>query len=255
MTYLDISIHVVRCEYYQNGPAWHFTDLVYPFETFYFVMGGDGKVETEYETIDLLPGNIYVIPANLRHSCYCKSSIEKVYLEAYIEFLPGMRVLDCRDRVLAIPASNDSISYFAGDNTATIKQQIVMQSKLLSIVSRFIDEYQVFPSEEKMRFKGILEDIERNITQRLSIQEIAKRHGWTPGYLSHAFHREFGVTLKSYMDGLLHRALCQELVLTRKTLKELAQEYSFPDAYYLSAFFKRHAGMSPSVYRKNALTR
>jgi AraC family transcriptional activator of pobA len=64
--------------------------------------------------------------------------------------------------------------------------------------------------------------------------------------------------VKEYFDKTLTNLIAQriiveakrELYLTSKSIKEVAFLLGYKDEYYFSRFFKKHAGVSPNVYRK-----
>lgn len=82
------------------------------------------------------------------------------------------------------------------------------------------------------------------------MSELAARFGWNPSVLSRSFKQTFGCGIKQYAKKLLTARLAEELLLTDKTLSQLADEYGFCDSYYLSAYFKRCMRVSPLVYRE-----
>jgi len=51
---------------------------------------------------------------------------------------------------------------------------------------------------------------------------------------------------------ILHEAQ-RELVYTSLPVKQLAAELGFDDDAYFSRFFRKHTGVSPKVFRANAL--
>ncbi|MEM6768155.1 MAG: helix-turn-helix domain-containing protein, partial [Bacteroidota bacterium] len=67
-----------------------------------------------------------------------------------------------------------------------------------------------------------------------------------------------GSLVKKYFDKTLTTLISdrimveakRELYLTSKSVKEISFLLGYKDEYYFSRFFKRHAGISPSIYRK-----
>ena len=86
------EIRIVRRCRYQDDAHWNYPVNLYPFDTFYFIRGGDGAVKVGNTVTNLEHGRVYLIPANTQYSCWCTTEIDKLYVEAYVEILPGLDV-------------------------------------------------------------------------------------------------------------------------------------------------------------------
>lgn len=264
MTFHDVSLRVVRSVYYRDGIQWNYPQNEYPYNSLYCVIDGDGIVCSGGETVRLLPMHAYLIPPNTQFACRCDSKIEKLYIEFSAELLPGLDLFSACDRIRACPLpaslfppyvlpqnSDQDAHLFAVQQYESMSQQMAFRGALLRILAEFVDDAQNSPAPELYRFKPVLDDINGALSASLRIADIAKRHGWHPSTLSRAFHKYFGRSLKEYMEELLVTRLKQELLTSNKTLREITFAYGFSDAYYLSAFFKRREGLSPTLYRTN----
>ncbi len=245
------TLRIIRAVYYENDQNWNFLINLYPYNTAYFILGGDGFVKIGEQTTPLLPGHAYLIPANTIYSCWCNTRIEKLYVEFTLEVVPGMDVFSGQDGIAERAVPMEGIQALCKDhNSPFLTDQMRFHGALMGALSRCPGNVGQEPGLDKMRFKPILWDIQRNLYSDIRLSELAARHGWNPSTLSHAFKKAFGLSLKQYVERLLVNALKQDLVLTDKRLSLLAADYRFCDAYYLSAFFKRHMELSPTVYRK-----
>ncbi len=245
------TLRIVRAVYYENDHNWNFLVNLYPFNTVYFILDGDGFVKIGEEITPLLPGHAYLIPANTIYSCWCTSRIEKLYVEFTLEVVPGTDVFSGQDGIAERPLPMESIMALTRDhNSPFLTDQMRFQGALMGALSRFPGNVGSEQGKDKMRFKQILWDVQKNLSSEIRLPELAVKHGWNPSTLSHAFKQTFGISLKQYVERLLVNALKQDLVLTDKKLSQLAADYRFCDAYYLSAFFKRHMGLSPTDYRR-----
>jgi len=84
----------------------------------------------------------------------------------------------------------------------------------------------------------------------LDLNSIAKEVNLSRAYLSTIFKREMQVNISDY---LLHTRLNQAReLLHRSDLKiyEIGEKVGFNNAYYFSACFKQHFGLSPAEYKK-----
>jgi AraC-like DNA-binding protein len=97
----------------------------------------------------------------------------------------------------------------------------------------------------------LIDYIEDNAVNNPSLDEIAKRVGYSPFYCSVQFHRIAGTTIKSYMA---KRRLYMATVAVRDTDKriiDIALEYGYFGQNSLTRAFKDAYGCTPAAYRKN----
>ena len=93
--------------------------------------------------------------------------------------------------------------------------------------------------------------LERNYREHVTIDAIARELGVSKSKLSHRYRTECD---ESVFDTLLRIRVEQSLPLLMKglPLKVVAAETGFASEFYYSKIFKRHFGVSPARYRKNA---
>lgn len=251
MTHCDLSVRIVRSVDYQNDAQWNYKINIYPYNILYFVLGGDGFVQIGNHVTNLKAGYVYLIPANTLYSCWCDTFIHKLYVGVYVELVPGRDIFSELMGIYEMPFSEEQIHQMIRMNTSTLRERLWFRGELEKAIALFIDERQKPLNPDMMKFKQILDDIALNLSAQLRLADIAKKYGWHPSALSRAFRQAFHCGLKNFVDQLLMNKLKQELITGEKSLKVLASEYRFCDVYYLSAFFKKHQGVSPDWYRRN----
>ncbi len=250
MIYDDLSIRIVRSVNYVNDIRWNYNLNIYPYNTLYFVMDGDGFVQCGETVTSLKAGYVYLIPANTLYRCWCTSFIHKLYVEVYVETIPGKDIFSDLTGIFELPFTKELIQQMIQMNTTGLRERLWFHGELEKTIASFINEQQKPLNLEMLKYKQILDDIVLNLSAELRLGDIAHKYGWHPSALSRAFRQTFHCGLKHYVDQLLMSKLKQELITGDKSLKTLAVEYKFCDAYYLSAFFKKREGVSPDIYRR-----
>lgn len=250
MTPNDIETRFVRALEFRGDPSWNYKSVVYPYNTLYFVLSGDGHVRIGQQVTDLIPEYVYLIPAHTVYDCWCDTGIHKLYIEIHVESLPGLDLLQDRGQVSAFPYDAEKTRLLIQQIQNGPAGQLWLRGETEKIIARFLTETDVKPLPDMARFRPILTDISRKLSADLRLSDIARSNGWHPSVLSRAFHKTFGCSLKHYVETFLMNAIREELILTKKSIKELAAQFHFCDAYYFSAFFKRHEGISPTRYRE-----
>lgn len=92
--------------------------------------------------------------------------------------------------------------------------------------------------------------IHYDLTADLTLQAIAEQIGVNSSYLSKLFRKECGCTLTDYVN---RQRMGQAAILLRdecKLVQDIACECGFQDTTYFIRVFKKHYGVTPTVYRE-----
>lgn len=96
----------------------------------------------------------------------------------------------------------------------------------------------------------IIEYIDRNFLERISLDELSFLFHTNRSTLCKAFREETGVTVTDYINGKRAERAKELLSETEKTVETLAAELKFDSTAYFCSFFKRETGVTPLAYRK-----
>ena len=110
---------------------------------------------------------------------------------------------------------------------------------------------QAAPGEGPAPFR--LEEVQRYLQERyadaLTLPGIASRFGFNPSYFSRLFHRQAGVSLVEYINGVRIRRSCVLLKRTSLGVLEIALSVGYNNLSHYNRYFRRLVGMSPREYR------
>ncbi len=114
-----------------------------------------------------------------------------------------------------------------------------------------IDLYDSDLSSYHQRFNRILEYINNNYTEKITLSDLAKREYLTTHYISRFFNKYMGVGFIKYLNSFRLDKSMNDLTNTNKTLLDIALDHGFPSLKsYRTTFFEKY-NMSPSAYRKS----
>lgn len=116
------------------------------------------------------------------------------------------------------------------------EKQIENQDKLVSPVEK----------EDILNFKALLD---RYWSEKKSVQFYADQCNLSVNVFSKKVKKYFGKTPSKLIRERLALEAKKLLHLTHKSVKEVAHELGFEDAYYFSRYFKKEVGVSPNVFR------
>ena len=95
---------------------------------------------------------------------------------------------------------------------------------------------------------SVVEYLQQNYAQPLSLDAISSRFGYTPQYLSSLFHKDTGTTIQDFLQRLRVEEACKRMD-SNLSLTELAQAVGYNDTKHFSKIFRKHKGVSPREYR------
>ncbi len=130
------------------------------------------------------------------------------------------------------------------ENATGNKIQLV--TDLITLV-RDVSEFTIeqFPVVETVK-----KIIMSNQNKDLSVQEIAKKAGVSAYYMMHLFKKVTGTTLTEYKNSLKIACAKKQLVNSKKSIAEIAQECGFGSSSYFAKVFMQSEHVSPSDYRR-----
>lgn len=91
-----------------------------------------------------------------------------------------------------------------------------------------------------------------NLSDELSPQSIAAAVSFSPGYVSHKFKEETGLTLMNYITQQRIRLAKRMLTDTDMSIRDIASYVGIPDSNYFTKIFKKETGVTPHTYRKES---
>lgn len=121
---------------------------------------------------------------------------------------------------------------------------------ILEMTARRLEEDGVF----SISGKGVVAEAERyilaHLTEKLSLQSVAKHCFINPSYLSDQFHRTTGLTITHFIQQ--KRIAHAQYLFSNSTMSiaEIAAASGFTDPNYFTKVFKTELGCTPQEYRK-----
>lgn len=96
----------------------------------------------------------------------------------------------------------------------------------------------------------ILRMLESSAGQKISIEQIAHRAGFTSEHFSRTFKKITGLPPSTYILTMKIADAAEKLMTTGDSVSQIAESVGFTDLNYFSRVFKQETGKSPSDFRK-----
>ena len=137
-------------------------------------------------------------------------------------------------------------------NADTFKKKAYIYNILDILISNFlIDDIKDDSEQDDLRMERVLQYIDANHANSLSVAELAQLLYIAPSSFSRYFKKMMNVNFIDYLNHVrLHYAL-QELCYTSESVTWIANNHGFSNASAFCKAFKEQYGISPMQYRKN----
>lgn len=123
----------------------------------------------------------------------------------------------------------------------------LIECKLLT----FLLEMKQETSSNSKLFSDIAEYLRVHINSVFKVSQISQIFGYHPDHLSRLFKENCGLPLKKYIDQIRLNFICDKLLTTLLSVKQIADLCNFESDNSLIKFFKYHKNKTPSEYRNS----
>jgi AraC-like DNA-binding protein len=124
-------------------------------------------------------------------------------------------------------------------------------SELLLSVSKLFNDGSGRLQPGQVHFRQALQFINQNYFRDISAEDVCRHVGISQGYLGRIFRKETGSTVTGHLSAV---RIKKAMMLLEKTEVPVTEIYSYvgvASRIYFNHLFKKHAGMTPSQYRKS----
>lgn len=149
-----------------------------------------------------------------------------------------------------------SISFTLCDHYTQAIEQATTITELTDICRIMLDDYikRVNLAKENTEISKQIQDccdyIRMHLNEKISIEFLAKRAGYTEYYFSRKFKKEMGCNVNDFIKNEKVEQAKLLLCSSKLSIQEISDELSFCTRSYFSDLFKKITGISPSEYRE-----
>lgn len=131
------------------------------------------------------------------------------------------------------------------------------EARLLDVVATLFDHFPPAPAntgeppaavENHRALQRAVTYIDSSFRERITLDRLARRVGFSPGYLSQVFHQQVGMTFSEYLARVRLRQATRDLGETDHLIARVAADAGFPDVKAFNTAFRRAFGRTPSAY-------
>ena len=99
-------------------------------------------------------------------------------------------------------------------------------------------------------FDELIAWIESNIAQRLLLEEVASKSGFSLWYLQRIFKKHTGMTLGLYIKKTKMEHASMDMLSNNNPIADIAMKYGYESQQSFTRAFSGYYGIPPAAYRK-----
>jgi YesN/AraC family two-component response regulator len=92
--------------------------------------------------------------------------------------------------------------------------------------------------------------IHEHYAEKITLEDLSRHIGLTPGYLSSRIHKETGLSLADHINRVRVKISKDALVDSRQSINEVAQSVGFLYQNHYARVFRQYTGLSPTEFRE-----
>lgn len=221
------------------------------FIRIWFIMKGNGYVETKDGRIELEQGRAYFMPSNYIVTSGLYEDMEQYYVdfiqapeEISIEQLYSFKkIATDNDFDFLLTLAKSLYPICKNDDESS---RMIVSSTITTILTYFIKSSNLGYGNVQPAVDYVL----KNYAKSFSITFLANLCNYSPEYFSTKFKELLGVSPQKF---IISKRLTQAKILlisTNKSIANIGKEVGYPDQMHFSKLFTNEVGISPSAYRK-----
>ncbi|MBE7001945.1 MAG: helix-turn-helix transcriptional regulator [Ruminococcaceae bacterium] len=220
---------------------------------FYIVSGSATITFQDNQTLTLMPGKWYLLPAGCSFDYACDNQLDHIYFHLKLCDLDEIDLLRNFPTPCALEKPESNPDFFVRNlESSSITDALRVHKAVYEILLSFIDQYGI-PLQQKNISPCVtaaIEYIKQHLTAQLSVEEIANHVFVSKSTLTKKFKNELAVSVHTYVEDVV---LFEASLLVAKgslPIKAISEQYGFCDPFYFSRRFSEKFSMSPREYRK-----
>lgn len=223
-------------------------------EQMYCFVSGQAEAYVGNNTLEMYPGHIYYFPKGtlirakiIKEVDYCFIGFDfPLEVKSLLVPLKLPNDVDCTGELAYLP---EHFCEFCNNQEPDLSQMIKANACMQRILAELIKDIEL-GNDKTRRLATILAYIEDNISEKISIKELADSMNLCEAYFSCLFKETVGMSPKQYV---LKKKIDFAIDLMHDdgyTIGEVAAMVGFSDNLYFSRVFKEKTGFSPYQFKK-----
>ena len=226
------------------------------FSRLYYIINGEAYIEYDNIKLVLLPGNWYLIPAELSFRFWCDNEMEHLFFHITISTINEIDLFSkIASPIFLAGSKNTYMVYEDYLNDESLFASLAVKEKVYNILLTLMDKYHIKPeiTEPSQCVQKAVEFINNNLNHKLDLNIVAKHTYVSKSTLTNKFKSELKITAQEYILRQKMLKAVQLLKSSNISISEISERLGFSDQFYFSKCFKNKFGLAPREYRKSKI--
>ena len=250
----QLQLEVLISSYIEADRLWNGRNVSCHFDRLYIPVEGSGVITGGGETVTIVPGMAYLIPAGLPVDFHCPNYIKKYYFHLNLLKPDRYDLFFGFPKICQLPFPPEQLQqlkdhYYSSSFAGILAIKMQLHQILLSFQTAYGIAMQPVPIYSE-HIAQTIAYIHQNLTLHLTAETLAKERFISRSFLSKLFRQEVGIPIGQYISDQLFIEARRRLDLSNSSICEISRDLGFGDACYFSRRFKQICGISPLQYRK-----
>ena len=225
-----------------------------------YIYSGQGFITIDGNDFTICDNSIAIKkPRQKAHSCFSIKCfflyIEVPESSEYYDFLMDLPSnIPVIDPLVYSKIFKDLIKHLTSSNS---REDDYINSKLLELFyflgidkKKNLSNSKISSNSQNKLIIELIRYIDQNFRDKITLETLSKKIGYTPNYLQHIFKTIMGITPQQYIEKTRINRAKYLLTSSYKSLQEISDSCGFDSQSYFSLIFKKHTSFTPSEYRK-----
>ena len=130
-------------------------------------------------------------------------------------------------------------------------KNLLAKYAISTILMMIINNSNINIRQTTKKFKSIMNYIDNNFTDNISLAVVANEFSMSPSYLGKLFKSNMNISYNSYINKKRINYACQLLTQTPMGYDEISKNSGFSNTSYFFITFKKILGITPSEYKSS----
>ena len=221
-----------------------------------YVIRGKGWIRIEDKTFDFAPGQIYLTGPGVVHAFAYDLEDPLVTVELKFQILDKALDEKMRNMPLMLDARKNAAGKHIWDMWREKEQGNLMYQQVLAaqayelmcLLQRLAVEQQWDDPKAKASLQPALQYMSEHLGQSITLTELADAVHLERIYFAKKFKKVMGLSPMEYLRNARIEQAKEWMVVTDKSITQIAEELGFQTLQHFSAVFQKATGFSPRKY-------
>ena len=249
-----INLNILEIGHAFLDKHWNYQNVSYSFSQIYIPIYGEAQFLYNDQSVTLMPGYIYIVPAGLQYSCRCNGNMEKYMIDFSLSKVDHIDLLTGKNLCYVLKDTENFISRIQQIyQQSDIQSSFKLRSLIYEILDRLFSEVSITTiplMQYQSSTTSALQYINQHLSAKLTIGQISDALFISRITLQKHFLQDVGLPMGKYIDERIMAIAERHLMEHHLSIHEISDLLGFCDQFYFSRRFKQHFSLSPKEYRK-----